>query len=180
MRAFQSNHARAALVCLAVTLAGAVPVQASWTAQPPGKNCVWEAEDARARSAGDSGGEEKEGAPRNVRPALYKRAVTLVASVDGLDGQELPISIEAVCDLPDKLAKGAAGLAGSDGVALRLPHTTVWENRALKIGPAATALIDGADTALVRGRLTRPGAWRQDEDGSRIATFRAGRIEVTD
>jgi hypothetical protein len=65
-------------------------------------------------------------------------------------------------------------------VALRLPHTTVWEDRALKIGPAATALIDGADTALVRGRLTRPGAWRQDEDGSRIATFRAGRIEVTD
>jgi hypothetical protein len=177
MRAFQSNHARAALVCLVVALAGAVPVQASWTAQPPGKTCVWEAE---ARSAGDSGGEEKEGAARNVRPAFSKRAVTLVASVDGLDGQELPISIEAVCDVPEKLAKGAARLVGSEGVALRLPHTTVWEDRALKIGPAATALIDGADTALVRGRLTRPAAWRQDEDGIRIATFRAGRIEVTD
>jgi hypothetical protein len=65
-------------------------------------------------------------------------------------------------------------------VRVRLRRTTVWENRALKIGPAATALINGADTALVRGRLTRPGAWRQDEDGSRIATFRAGRIVVTD
>jgi hypothetical protein len=32
----------------------------------------------------------------------------------------------------------------------------------------------------VRGRLTRPSAWREDEDGSRVATFRAGRIEVTD
>jgi hypothetical protein len=178
MRAFQSHHARAALVCLVVALAGAVPVQASWTAQPPGKNCVWEAKGARAPSAGDRGGEEE--GPRNLRPAFYKRAVTLVASVDGLDGRELAISIEAVCDVPEKLAKGAARLAGSDGVALRLPHTTVWEDRALKIGPAATALVDGADTALVRGRLTRPGAWRHDKDGSRIATFRAGRIEVTD
>ena len=164
MRAFQSNHARAALVCLLVALAGAVPVQASWTGRPPGKNCVWEAEDG----------------PRNPRPVVYRRAVTLVASVDGLHGQELPISIEAVCDVPEKLAEGAARLAAADGVALRLHRTTVWEDRALKIGPAATALIDGADTVLVRGRLTRPGAWRQDEDGSRIPTFRAGRIVVTD
>ncbi len=81
MRAFQSNHARDALACLVVALAGAAPVQASWTGHPPGKNCVWE--------SGDSGGEE-EGAPRNLRPAFYKRAVTLVVSADGLHGQELP------------------------------------------------------------------------------------------
>ena len=171
MGAFQSNHARAALACLVVALAGAAPVQASWTGHPPGKNCVWE--------SGDSGGEE-EGAPRNLRPAFYKRAVTLVVSADGLHGQELPISIEAVCDVPEKLAKGAARLAGADGVVLRLHRTTVWENRALKIGPPATVLIDGADTALVRGRLTRPGLWRQDQAGSRIPTFRAGRIVVAD
>ena len=115
-----------------------------------------------------------------MTPAFYKRAVTLVVSVDGLHGQELPISIEAVCDVPERLAKGAARLAGAEGVALRLPRTTVWEHRALKIGPAATALIHGADTALVRGRLTRPGAWRQGKDGSRIATFRASRIVVMD
>jgi hypothetical protein len=106
--------------------------------------------------------------------------VTLVVSVDGLHGQELPISVEAVCDVPEKLAKGAARLAGADRVALRLPRTTVWENRALKIGPAATASINGADAALVRGRLTRPSAWRKDEDGSRIPTFRASRIVVMD
>ena len=45
--------------------------------------------------------------------AFYRRAVTLVASVDGLHGEVLPISIEAVCDVPDKLASGAARLAGS-------------------------------------------------------------------
>ena len=178
MRAVRPNHARAALVCLVAALAGAVPVQASGTYQRPGENCVWESEDARARSAGDSGGEE--GAPPDLSPAFYKRAVTLVVSADGLDGRELPISIEAVCDVPGKLATEVARLAGSDGVALRLPRTTVWEDGALKIGPAATTLIDVADTALVTGRLTRPGAWRQEEDGSRIATFRAGRIQVTD
>jgi hypothetical protein len=164
MRAFESNHARATLVCLVVALAGAVPAQASLAGQPPGKNCVWDAED---------------GAP-NLRPAFYKRAVTLVASADGLNRRELPISIEAVCDVPEKLAKRAARLVGSDGVALRMPRTTVWEDRALKIGPAATALIDSADTVLVRGRLTRPGAWRHDGDRSPIPTFRASRIVVMD
>jgi hypothetical protein len=164
MRALQSNHALPALVCLVVALAGAVPAQASWTGHPPGKNCVWEAED---------------GAP-NLRPAFYKRAVTLVVSADGLDGRELPISIEAVCDLPEKLAKGAAGLVGSGAVALRLPRTSVSEGCALKVGPAATSLIDSADTVVLTGRLTRPRAWRQDGEGSRIPTFRAGRITVTD
>jgi len=164
MRALQSNHARAALLGLVAALSAAVPVHASWTGRPPGNNCVW----------------EPEGAAPKLRPAVYRRAVTLVASADGLDGRELPISIEAVCDLPEKLARGAAGLVGSDGVALRLPRTSVWEDRALKVGPAATAVIDSADTVLVTGRFTRPRAWRQDGDGTRIPTFRASRIKVTD
>jgi hypothetical protein len=165
MRArLRSKHARSAVVGLVAVLLGAVPVQAGWTGRPPGKNCVWEGR----------------GATRNLTPAFYRRSVTLVASVDGLDGQELPISIEAVCDLPETLASGAARLAGSDGVVLRLGRTSVWEEHALKVGPAATALLDSADTVLVRGRLARPGAWREDKGGRRIATFRAGRIVVTD
>ena len=43
----------------------------------------------------------------------------------------------------------------------------------------ATA-IEGADTAVIRGRLTRPPGWREDEDGEPIPTFRAGRVEITD
>ena len=164
MRALRSNQARAALACLVIALAGAMPAQASWTGHPPGKNCVWEG--------------EGEGAPAKLTPAFYRRTVTLVASVDGLDGRQLPMRIEAVCDLPEKLAKGAARLAGSDGVALRMPRTTVWEDRALKIGPPATALLHGADTVLMSGRLTRPRTWRRDSEGNRIATFRAGRIGV--
>jgi hypothetical protein len=157
---------RAALVYLLAALAGAVPVQAAGTDLPAGRTCVGQAEDAQARSAG-------------LSPAFHKRAVTLVASADGLDGQELPISIVAVCDFQEKLAEEAASLCGSDGVALRLRRTTIWENGALKVGPAATSLVDGTDTAVVRGRLMRPSAWRRDDDGRRIATFRAGRIIVT-
>ena len=165
-------------------LSGRRPLRGGAGPGEPDRSVAWQelrrgGRGRRARSAGGSGGEE-EGAPPKLRPAFYKRAVTLVASADGLDGRELPISIEAVCDVPEKLAKGAARLAGSDGVVRLLPRTTIWEDRALKIGPAATVLLDGADTVLVRGRLTRPRAWRQDEDGSRIPTFRAGRIVVTD
>ena len=87
---------------------------------------------------------------------------------------------QALVHLRHPCEKGAARLAGADGVALRLRRTTVWEDHALKIGPAATVLIDGADTVLVRGRFTRPGAWRDDDNGRRIPTFRASRIVVTD
>jgi hypothetical protein len=168
MRASGANHTRVALVCLVVGLAAAVPAQASWSGRPPGRNCVWETRGA------------EQVAPSNLKSVFYKRPITLLASVDGLDGQELSISIEAVCDLPEKLARGAAGLPGSDGIALRLHRTTVWEGHALKVGPSATALIKGADTVLMRGRFARPRAWRHDERGSRIATFRAGRMVVMD
>jgi hypothetical protein len=174
----QSKHIHTALVCLAALLVGVTQAHANGTGQPPVNDCVWEAEDARARTAGESGGKES-GVPRILRPAFYNRTVTFVVSADGLDGRELPFSIEAVCDIPEKLAKEATSLAGSNGVALRLLRTTIWESRALKIGPAA-AVIDQADAAIVRGRLVRPRAWRQDEGGSRIATFRAGRIVVMD
>jgi hypothetical protein len=171
--------------CLLAALVALLVAAPAWggTDQPSGKNCVGEAEEARALAAGDSGGEEEdedEDAPPKLSPAFYRHAVTLDVSADGLDGKTLPISIEEVCDIPKALAKDAAKLAGSDGVALLLTRTTVWQDGTLLSGEGATTALDGADTALVRGRLTRPRSWREDEDGARIPTFRAGRIEVTD
>lgn len=168
--------------CFVAVFAALLTVTPAWalgTDQPPAGKCVGEVEDARALAAGDSGGEE-EGAPPKLNPAFYRRAVTFDVSADGLDGSALPISIEEVCDVPKARTKDAAKLAGSDGVALLLPRTTVWQDGAQLTGEAATTAVEGADTALVRGRLTRPSAWREDEDGGRVATFRAGRIEVTD
>jgi hypothetical protein len=156
----------------------ATPASASGGDQGAGKNCV-SAEEASARAAGDSGGEE-EGAPPKFKPAFYKRVFTLDVSLDGMDGRELPISIEEVCDIPKAYKKQAAQLAGSDGVALLLPGTSVWEGRTLLSGTAAETAIEGADTATLRVRLAPRRTWRPDEDGSPVATFRTRRIEVTD
>ena len=52
---------------------------------------------------------------------MLRRRFTLDVSLDGADGRELPISIEAVCGLPKRRAKEAAALAGNDGIALLLP-----------------------------------------------------------
>jgi hypothetical protein len=101
-------------------------------------------------------------------------------SIDGLDGEDLPISIEEVCDVPKRLRKQAAQLAGGDGVALLLAKTTVWQGDTQVTGDDIATAIEGADTAAIRGRLTRPPAWREDEDGAPIPTFRAGRVEITD
>jgi hypothetical protein len=172
----------AGVLALVLALSQATPapatlVSASGSDQGAGKNCV-SAEEASARAAGDSGGDED--APPKFSPAFYKRVFTLDVSLDGVEGRELPVSIEEVCDIPKARAKEAAQLAGADGVALLLPRTSVWQGPTRLSGTAAELALEGADTANLRVRLARPRAWRQDEDGSPVATFRAGRIEVTD
>ena len=162
--------ALAAAAALAVG-AGAVPSSAG-----AAKNCVG-AEEASAHAAGDSG---EEGAPPRFTARFHKRLLTLEVSLDGADRAELPISIEEVCNVPKRLHKQAAQLAGNDGVALLRPRTTVWQDGIQLIGDEAATAVDGADTASIRARLKRPTAWRADEDGDPVPTFRAGRIDITD
>ena len=180
MRAVLVAGALALLVALgqSTPAPAAASVSVRFGDQPTGKKCV-SADEASARAAGDSGG-EKEDAPPKFRPAFYRRVFTLDVSLDGMDGRELPVSIEEVCDIPKVHAKDAAQLAGADGVALLFPSTSVWQGPTLLGGPAAETAIDGADTATLTVRLARPWSWRQDEDGSPVATFRTRRIEVTD
>jgi hypothetical protein len=40
--------------------------------------------------------------------------------------------------------------------------------------------LAGADSVSLKARLTRPGQWRQDEDGQPVPTFLAGRADITD
>jgi hypothetical protein len=179
MRAVLVAGALALLVALgqSTPAPAATPASASGNDQGTGKRCV-SAEEASARAAGDSGGQED--APPKFRPAFYTRVFTLDVSLDGMDGHELPVSIEEVCDIRKVDAKDAAQLAGADGVALLFPSTSVWEGPTLLSGPAAETALEGADTATLKVRLARPPSWRQDEDGSLVATFRTRRIEVTD
>ena len=98
-----------------------------------------------------------------------------------MNGDELPISIEEVCDVPSGLAGEAAQLIGGEGVALITSETKVFDaaGQALPPDAVATALA-GADSASLRARLLRPGQWRQDEDGQPVPTFRTSRVDITD
>lgn len=158
----------AAVVAVVVALAHPAPAPAA------AKSCV-SAEEARVHAAG-----QDEDAPPKFTAAFYARMFTLDVSLDGADGSELPVSIEEVCEVPKRLKKQAAQLAGADGVALLLRRTTVWEGATQLSGDSAATAVEGADTALLRVRLVRPRKWRQDEDGNRVPTFRTGRVEITD
>jgi hypothetical protein len=166
-----------AIAALAVGLGGYTPVEAATPAsasgsdQPAAKRCV-SAEEAKAHAAGD--------APPKFTSAFYARTFTLNASLDGMDGMQLPISIEEVCDIPKSLAKQAVQLAGTDGIALLSTRTSVWLDGKRLQGTAALTALDGADTAVLRVRLAPQRRWGESEDGSKVPTFTARRITITD
>ena len=137
--------------------------------------------EARVHTAGDGpGGGEDENAPPAFTPGFFRHTYTLDASLDGADGQEIPVSIEEVCDVPRIYAKQAAQLAGADGVAVVRADTGVFQGRTRLLGPDAATALDGADTATIRVRLLPVASWREDEDGDPVPTFVARRIEITD
>jgi RTX calcium-binding nonapeptide repeat (4 copies) len=112
---------------------------------------------------------------------FYAITVTINASADGMTGNDLPISIEEVCDVPSRLAGEAAQLIGGDGVAVVSSATKVYDatGRQLSGGEAMTALA-GADSVSLKARLERPAGWRQDEDGEPVPTFAISRADITD
>ena len=120
------------------------------------------------------------GAPTFSEP-FYAITITLNASVDGLNGAELPISIEGVCDVPKRLEGEAAQLIGGEGVALISSETKVFDAGGQQLtGDAATTALAGADTVSLRAQLERPAGWRQDEDGQPVPTFGTSRADITD
>ena len=101
--------------------------------------------------------------------------------MDGLTGDELPISIEEVCDVPEGLASEAAQLIGGDGVALISPAINVFDAAGQQLtGDAATTALAGADSVSLKAQLARPAAWRLDEDGQPVPTFTTSRADLTD
>jgi hypothetical protein len=164
---------QASAVCAVVVTALGVGVHAAPAATTTPTRCVG-AEEARVRAAGQDEG------PPKFTPAFFRRLLVLNVSLDGADGKQLPISIEEVCNIPKQLRKQGAALAGGDGVAVLLPRTTVWQDGKQVTGDDIAAAIDGADTAYLRVRLKRRGAWNEDEDGNPVPSFRTGRIDITD
>jgi Ca2+-binding RTX toxin-like protein len=140
------------------------------------KVCAAPPEDARlARLAQD------DDPPPTFSNAFYAITTTITASADGMSGDELPISIEEVCDVPQSLAAEAAQLVGGDGAALISPTTQVFDATGQQLaGAAATTALAEADTVVLKAQLLSPGGWRQDEDGAPVPTFSASRADITD
>ena len=145
----------------------------------PGLGCATPPEDAMrraeglARAAGDP-------APTFSDP-FYATTLTLNVSADEIVGDQLPISIEEVCDVPAALQGEAAQLIGGDGVALISPTTQVFDALGQQlIGDAATAALLDADSLSLKAQLERPALWAQDEDGAPVPTFATSRADITD
>jgi hypothetical protein len=150
----------------------------------PGQNCIT-AQEPRLRASGDrrAGGTLRiargDVVPR-FSDAFYAITITLNASADGLNGDELPISIEEVCDVPERLAAEAAQLAGGDGIGIIDAATRVFQGGTQLQGAAATTALAGADSVTLRAQLKRPPQWGQDEDGQPVPTFGVSRAQITD
>ena len=163
-----------------VPIAPGVPVAPSIPGAPgvpAGPNvCAAPPEDAAlARVARD------DDPPPTFSDAFYAITTTITASADGLTGDELPISIEDVCDVPQSLAVEAAQLVGGDGVALISPTTQVFDATGLPLtGAAATTALAEADTVVLKAQLLPPAGWHLDEDGEPVPTFSASRADIPD
>jgi Ca2+-binding RTX toxin-like protein len=144
-----------------------------------GVSCATPPEDARftgdapAHIAGDP-------AP-TFSNAFYATTVTLNVSADEIVGDQLPISIEEVCDVPNALLGEAAQLIGGGGVAILSPTTQVVDALGQQLtGDAATAALLDADTLSLKAQLLPPAQWSQDEDGEPVPTFTVSRADITD
>ena len=142
--------------------------------------CATPPEGARVAPGGRSRAAQED-APPTFSDPFYSIAITINASVDGLNGDELPISIEEVCDVPTGLAGEAAQLIGGEGVALISSATKVFDAAGQALtGEAAATAVAGADSVSLKAQLMRPARWRQDEDGQPVPSFETSRIDITD
>jgi RTX calcium-binding nonapeptide repeat (4 copies) len=138
--------------------------------------CAAPPEDKLARAAQD-----EEDPPLTFSNAFYGLTTTVTASADGMTGDQLPISIEDVCDVPQAFATEAAQLVGGDGVAVVGAATTVFDAAGLQLtGAAATTALAEADTVVLKARLLPPTGWAQDEDGLPVPTFSVSRADIPD
>jgi hypothetical protein len=140
---------------------------------PGGVACATPPEDARARAAGDL--------PATFSPAFFATTITLNVSAEEPVGDQLPISIEEVCDVPNALLGEAAQLIGGEGVAIISPTTQVFDATGVQLtGDEATAALLDADSLSLKAQLLPLAQWAADEDGEAVPTFATSRADITD
>jgi Ca2+-binding RTX toxin-like protein len=149
----------------------------------PGQRCIT-AQEPRLATAGSGAGQRRAArgdVPLRFSDPFFAITITLKVSADGLTGNELPISIEEVCDVPAALRTEAAQLPGGAGIGIISAATRVFDVGGQELeGDAATMALAGADSLTLRARLKRPAQWGQDEDGQPVPTFGISRAAITD
>jgi hypothetical protein len=159
-------------LCLGATLYFGISITSSGSAAAA-QRCI----DGSADEASIAGSDE---GPPKFKAAFFRRVMTLDASTDGVDGKDLPISIEEICGLPRSLEKQAAQLVGNDGVALTTSRTVVVKDGQRLASATKLVELDGADTVRIKARLLTRARWKVDEDGEPVPTFAASRVVITD
>jgi hypothetical protein len=144
-----------------------------------GLGCAAPPEDAM-RSAGAPAHAAGDPAP-TFSDAFFATTITLNVSADEIVGDQLPISIEEVCDVPSALLGEAAQLVGGEGVAVISPTTQVFDALGQQLtGDAATAALLDADSLSLKAQLLPSAQWGADEDGAPVPTFATSRADITD
>lgn len=131
-----------------------------------------------ARLSGDATGDDS--SPNKFSAAFLRRYWCVDTSTDGYDNSTLQISVEDFVSLPKSVQADGASLTGQDGVALVRRSTLVFNGRQRVPSTGVAQTLQGADTALITGRLLPTRSWKKDEDGAPVPTFTARRIVVTD
>lgn len=111
----------------------------------------------------------------DVVGSLPGRAFGLVATIRadafGFSGGRLSATVNSVSGLPPQLrGPYSEAIVGQDAIVL--------VGRGVKVR-GGRANLDDAEEVTVKGKLLRPGQWREDEDGNQVPTFRAKRVAIT-
>ena len=118
--------------------------------------------------------------PPTFSEEFFNTTIRLNAASDGAVEGQLPLSIEAVCDVPEALQAEAQQLIGTDAMAIIGPGTTVFQNGVQLEGEAAEMALADLDEVEVSARLLHPEEWVQDEEGNPLPTFEAIQITIVD
>lgn len=108
--------------------------------------------------------------------SAFNRVVTFRCDADGFGDGELSVTIRSIGGLPKGLRQDFnEAVDDQDGLVLVGRTARVYKNGE-RVGKGK---LDDADGVAVKGKLLRPGQWREDEDGNPIPTIRAKRVTIT-
>lgn len=128
--------------------------------------------------------EEGEDAGRpDLRPGFLHRVWRFTADVDAFDAEEhvLNVTITRILNLPGRFADQDDHVVDADAYVLFSDTTRVYGTDGGRLARETSydALLDGAETVRIVGKVVPPRKWELDEDDFPTPSVRAKRVYVT-